>query len=303
MTEEDQGTEEAPETPEGDSGEGTPEAPEATPQSDGDDWRAPIQDEGARKFADSFSSPAAAAEAAHKFRQQLSTAIVVPGEDADDEAKAEFRKKMGVPEKATGYEITPPDSLPEELQEQVFTSEAGVAALDRYRAVAHEHNMSPTALQALVDENIAQFVEAQGAADKEREAGVENANNALKTEWGKDFETNENFGKEAIKTFDADGSLVKLLEGATADGIQLGDHPAFRKAFANIGRSMGEDGFHVTPSEGESQDIKGRLAELMGLMDTDMPKYQSAPVQNEIQKLNTKLAGDAPIVGSQGVAA
>ena len=95
---EDQGTEETTETVE--APEGGEEITTETPEATNGEWRDTIQDEGARKFADSFTTPGAGVEAAYKFRQQLSKAIVVPGEDADDGAKAEFRKKMGVPEEA-----------------------------------------------------------------------------------------------------------------------------------------------------------------------------------------------------------
>ncbi len=270
-----------------------------TTETQSDDWRASIEDEGARKFADSFQSPAAAAEAAHKFRQQLSTSVVVPGEDADDETKADFRKKMGIPEESSGYTIEPPKDLPEELQAQVFDSDEGKALLDDFRAKMHAVNAPSEAVQQAVETYMGYLVEGEKKQAKDREEALGAADNALKVEWGKDFEANENFGIQAVKTFGG-GEFAKFLEETQADGIQLGNHPAFRKAFAAIGRSMGEDGFHVTPSEGEAQGIQEQLSELMGLMDTDFEKYKTPSVQSKIQALNEKLTGDGPSVGSQG---
>lgn len=301
MAEEEVQTEETPTDPPVETPEEAPvEAPEATPD---DDWRASIEDEKARKFADSFTSPAAAAESAFKMRQQLSKAIVPPGKDADEDAMADYRKKIGVPESPEGYELKPSENLPEEVREEVFESDEGKTLLNDFIAKMHATNATPAQVQTAVDAYMGYIVAGQQASNEEMQKKVESLDNDLKREWGKDAEANERFGKQAVKTFDTDGSLTDMLEEATYQGVQLGNHPAFRKTFAQIGRSMGEDGFQVTPSGEEAESLQGKLDELMGLLNTDPEKYKSPAVQRQIDQINEKLHGDGPIVGAEGRAA
>ena len=264
-----------------------------------DDWRAPIGDEKARDFANTFATPALAAEAAYKFKQQISKGISIPDENSDEDAIKDYRSKLGIPSEADGYKLEAPKDLSDELKESVFESEEGKVVLDRFRAVAHKNNVSPQALQEIVSEYLQLTAESQQTINGDATRNVEAATDNLKREWGKDFEANENYGREAVTTF-GDTEFVKFLEDTTVDGVQLGDHPAFRRTFAVIGRSVGEDGFQAKPSESESGSINDELDELYGLMNTNMEKYQSAAVQSRITTLNERIHGDAPIVGSEG---
>ena len=284
------------------SEEVAPEATEETTEEvvDLNDWRQSIKDEKVRAFADRFTSPVAAVETAYKFQQTISKGITVPGKDADEDTVKDFRKKLGIPDAPEGYKVDPPKGLPEELQVEIFESDDGKAVLDRFRTIAHQANIPPAGFQAMVAEFATLSAEGTSQQAKMRAEAVDAANDALKKEWGKDFDANENYGIQAVKTFDQDGSLTAFLEETIVDGVQLGNHPAFRKAWANVGRNMGEDGFHVTPGEGETQGIQEELDSLYDLMDSNETKYRSNAVQNRIQALEGKLHGDGAIVGSGG---
>lgn len=290
-------TPESTETSEKTATEILAEKTESTETSD--DWRSSIEDEKARDFSNTFATPALAAEAAYKFKQQISKGFPVPDENSDEDTIKDYRSKLGIPSEPGGYKLEAPKDLSDELKESVFESEQGKVVLDRFRAVAHKNNMSPQALQEIVSEYLQLSAESQQTLNGDASKAIETANDDLKREWGKDFEVNENFGKDAVRDF-GDTEFVKFLEETKVDGMQLGDHPAFRRTFAVIGRSIGEDGFQAKPSESETGSIGDELDELYKLMNTDEEKYKSSAVQNRITMLQERLHGDAPIVGSQG---
>ena len=84
-------------------------------------WRDSIDDEGVRKLADRYNSPADMARAHAELNRELSQRIKVPGTDATDEDVLKFRKALGVPETADGYEIARPEIVSEEAFEAETT--------------------------------------------------------------------------------------------------------------------------------------------------------------------------------------
>ena len=99
---------------EGEGGEG----------SGGDDWRAPITDPDAQKFAKSSTDLNHLVGRALEMRKQLSTAIQIPGKDASDDDVAAYRKATGVPAEATGYKFDVPEGREPAEADKAFQSAA-----------------------------------------------------------------------------------------------------------------------------------------------------------------------------------
>src|SRR3546814_17122436 len=91
----------------------------------------------------------------------------------------------------------------------------------------------------------------QEKAAAERRAEAETS---LRREWGGDHERNLTFAQRAVRSF-GDDTFVDFLESQEVEGVKLGDHPAFVRAFAAIGRAMGED----QPTTGAGERGGGRL--------------------------------------------
>ena len=78
------------------------------------------------------------------FDKKQENVIQRPGEDAEDEEKAEFRKilakELGAPDSVDAYDITKPEGIPDELKYSEDV-EKGIKEL------ALKHNISPAALK------------------------------------------------------------------------------------------------------------------------------------------------------------
>src|SRR3546814_2085387 len=105
-----------------------------------------------------------------------------------------------------------------------------------------------------VTESLAQ----QEKAAAERRAEAETS---LRREWGGDHERNLTFAQRAVRSF-GDDTFVDFLESQEVEGVKLGDHPAFVRAFAAIGRAMGEDQPLTGAGERGGGSLQARIAAL-----------------------------------------
>ena len=121
---------------------------------------------------------------------------------------------------------------------------------------------------------------------------------ALRRDWGGDHERSLALARRAVQSFGGE-AFAEFLESQDAEGVKLGDHPAFVRAFAAIGGSLGEDS--VLQGEGEAGGgLQARIDALHDLQDSAPQKYASRGVQSELQALYAKLYGGQPVVGSEG---
>ncbi len=261
-------------------------------------WRDSITDDKARKFAETFSIPADAANAAFKFRQQLSNSILKLGKKPTEDETKTFRKALGVPDTHEGYKVDIPADLPEQLQ----LDDAGKARLDNYLKGMHEAGATPDVVQRGVDLYygfLAEELDAQqkGVADATTQADAD-----LAREWGKDAKRNDEFARRAYVTF-GDEATAKWLEDTIVDGVKLGDHPRMRRMYSNIGRNMGEGRLQMPVSEERGGDIQTRMDEIHSWQHGDakeQEKYKRPAIQKELAGLYREQYGSAPIVGSEG---
>ena len=226
----------------------------AEPAAQGD-WRDSITDEKVRKFAGQFASPAEAAKAALEFRQKLSNTIRKPGEDATEEEIEKFREQIGIPKDVSGYEIQVPEDLPGEY------SLAEDEGLQDFVVKMHDAGAPKEVVKAATDWYYNAIMEHSKQEAAMLATSIEKASSELRKEWGGEFDANVEGARRAFKQFGGE-QMEKALSEATYEGVAIGNHPAFIKAFASIWKRIGEDGFKATMTDEEKASTEDKLKEL-----------------------------------------
>ena len=238
-----------------DSGEGDDHS------EDGAAWRGTIEDPKHQRLAGRYDSPATLTAALSEAQTQLQQRVKVPGAESTETEIAAYHKAVGVPADEAGYGLT--KNRPLHISEEVFGSDEMQAGLQKYQAVAKEHNISKAGLDALTEVTYqaeAAKAKAQEAADIENlEAGEAN----LRTLWGKDYDRNVEIGDAMLGRFQA----MDLGQIELAGGKLLGSHPDFIKFIGMAGRLHGEGDLH------------------MGLIGSD----KGADLQQEIDSLTAEI--------------
>lgn len=271
-------------------GETEQESGERGGETETSDWRDRIADTKLKEFASRFSSEEDLAKTALQFRQKLSNAIVPPGKDATDEEIAEFNKKLGVPDSPEEYKVEySTDDLPEFVDSERF--EEGI---EGFKKKMHESGAPPQVVQAAIDWYVSDVKEQTEALTKQYEQAYEEAESNLKTEWGADYDANLEHAKRAIKQFGGD-ELGDLLKQATVGGKPLGSHPDVVKAFAQIGRRIGEGGLQIAMGEDEKQETTQKLDDLTAQANDAMDRGERATADRlfkQRDELAKKFYGD-----------
>jgi len=259
------------------------------------DWRSAIAEPGLRRVAEKFTSPAEVVKSYAALQSRLGRSVVKPGPDAGPEELAAYRRQLGVPESAEGYDV----QLPEDLPPALHGDEAGEALQRDFLKAMHEAGASNEVVQKALDwyyGNVTQNLAQQQKSAAERRAESEAS---LRLEWGGDHERNLTFARRAVQSF-GDAAFADFLDSQEAEGVKLGDHPAFVRAFAAIGRAMGEDLPLSGAGESGGGSLQARIDALHALQDRDPQRYASRAVQSELQSLYGRLYGGQPVVGSEG---
>ena len=201
--------------------------------------------------------------------------IPMPKGDDDVEGWNRVYDSLGRPKSAEEYKLPVPEG---------DTGEFAKLAAGRF------HELGLTGKQA---QGLAEWWNAQQAgmieqANASKSSNTEAEITGLKTEWGKAYDENVEFGRRAAREYGLDGEKLTRMEAALGTGEML-------KLMARIGRSTGEaafvdgepgnKGFGMTPAAAQS-----RIAALR--QDADWSaKYLSgnADAKAELEKL-TKLA-------------
>ena len=242
--------------------DGAPEV-QIEPQDDGSmDWRASIDDPSLLRLAERYESPAAMAKAVADLRRETATRIKPLGSDPTPEEIVAFRRQTGVPDEATAYGFV--------SEEQDVQSEANQAFRSAMAEAMHGAHVTQAQADAL-NEAFNDYVARQQAdAELASAAALEKSVVALKREFGADYDRNIELARRAAKEFGSD-DFVDFLETKFVDGSPLGDHPAFVKAFARIGRNAGEAPIDIdmSTSGGATLDerIRSKRSEVQAALD------------------------------------
>lgn len=262
-------------------------------------WRQAIADDKVRRFAERFSSPAELAEAALGLRQRLSKTVTVPGKRASATERAAFNKALGVPGDYSGYEAGYPDSLPAHLKP---AEGEGGERLDGFLKLAHSAGLTQKQVDATLGWYFEQVQTLDAAQRGSRQEATDKAGAELAREWGGDFKASAELAARAAEVFGGD-DLMELVDRAEIDGVKLGDHPQFVKAFAAVGRAMREaEPLIGMPGDGAA-DLERRHADLTRRLNDAIDRGDSALVQrldSERNRVSARLVGTDPIVGADG---
>lgn len=180
--------------------------------------------------------------------------LVMPKDDKDAEGIKAFRTKLGVPEKAEGYELPLTEGDKGEFAKVVSTW-------------FHEQGVPKTAAQSIAgkwNEHIGALVKASEDAEKaesERQLGT------LKSEWGGDFDKHAEFARRFVRAAGWDDAKVAAYEKAFGTAAMLKDFHTFGSKFQEspIAGSAGGSGASFTMSKQAAQSKleeirKGRMA-------------------------------------------
>jgi len=194
-------------------------------------------------WASKFKSFDDAVKSALELESKMGTMVAIPGEDATPEQKAEFYKRLGVPEKPEEYELPEIDGL--EYDEEAIAEFKGLAKeLNLTKEQAKKFYEYAASKSKAIQEQAAQQMEENEAKRKaEKEAVI----STLKKEWGDDFEPNQQILKRGFANY-ATPSLIKKI-----NDTGLGNDVDLVKLFYELGKTVMEDpGAHSrTTSYGE----------------------------------------------------
>lgn len=267
----------------------TGSAPEIGPASgpgsaapDTDDWRTGLAPE-MQAFARQFASPADAVRTALDLRQKLSTSVQVPGPDADPGSRLEIFNRLGRPETPDGYVVTAPETVPDWVSlEDDAVRGAQMSFLEAMHGAGATQEMVDAALTWYWD----RLADSEAARDRGLEADFAAAEAGLRREWGRDFEKNIEHAGRAVAAFGG-GDLGEMLEQ-----YGLSNHPAVLRAFARVGRTMGEDDMISGSISDTTRDQLRRRAE--DLVSED-DYWTNEAHQREMREIMLRLYGDKEI--------
>lgn len=208
-----------------------------------EDWRAAIEDPELQRLAQRYESPAALTKAVADLRRETATRVKPLGDDPTDEEIAAYRRQTGVPETVDGYDFAAPDGY--ETNESDFAFRSAMAE------AMHSAHVTGAQASALNDAFNTFVAQQQAEAETGASESLEHNIAALRQEFGAEYDRNVEQARRAAREFGSAG-FIDFLETRTVDGVPLGDHPEFVRAFARIGNGVGEA---PIDAEGGASDV------------------------------------------------
>lgn len=260
-------------------GEGTNKPGEPKPPEGGEEWPKWLS-QGPDKYKEneSFKGMPNIGDLQDSYLalvEDKKASIKVPGKDATEEEIHAYWNALGRPEKSEDYKFEEtqfPEGLPksEEL-EKSYTQLAHALGLTNPQAEGLYKFYNDIMINAFNEQKKAK----EGAQEAVEKAATE-ADEALRKEWGKDYDANKELMKRAMMQFGGEGF------GALMDSSELGNNPTIIKAFVNIGKKMGEGEFiEGKPSPGKAQTEEEKAKEMYPDMAKDGIPYRQEIVPKE----------------------
>lgn len=166
--------------------------------------------------------------------------LQMPTEKSTVEEKREYLTKLGVPEEAAKYSFEEP-SLPEGLTfDENF--------LNRFKQAAFLAEMPQGAATKIFNWYHGELVDQHNRRAAAQEAAATEAMTVLKTEWGANWDKNQEVFRRGVRAIGGD----QLFDWMQAK--KLDNDPVFLKIFYNVGLKMTEatvPGEPVPPGEGQ----------------------------------------------------
>lgn len=152
----------------------------------------------------------------------------MPKDAADTENWGKLYTKLGVPDKAEGYDFKDVKATDgTELNTDLAT---------RLRTIAHENKMTPAAAKAMASSYVKLMDEAKAGESAEYARTLENEKGTLRTNWGGNAASNMVIAQNAAAKLGVEPDALKTLEKTVG-------YSKVMDMFRKIGVTMGEDRF------------------------------------------------------------
>ena len=204
--------------------------------------------------------------------------MATPSEKAKPEEWDKYYNSLGRPEKPDGYKFSPIENLHSGIK---ITPEMETA----FSGIVHKHGLSSKQAEGMRKDYYEGISNALTKRDEKTSSDKHEAEKALRTEWGGEYDNNLNKAKRLIDKFGG-------ADGREAFG-ELGNNPQVLKVIANISKKFSEDGFVRGNQETntEQKDAKQKLDGIM--MDKDHPYWNKVAGHDlaveEVKRLQTIL--------------
>ncbi|MCK5149096.1 hypothetical protein KAR48_20235 [bacterium] len=216
-----------------------------------------------------YASPRAAMDAMVNAQNKISSGglVKIPGKDATKEELAQYRKDIGVPEEAKGYDLA--------LGDGMVIGDEDKALVDEFLGVAHAGNYT----QQQVTDGLNWYYQNQENLLAERyEADAtfhSEAEEELRAEWGVEYKPNQNIMANYLGTDFGEGVAELITTARLSDGTLLADHPDILRGFV----------------------AKARAANPMGALVPGSGTKQAAAAEAQIETLEKKMETDGALKG------
>ena len=191
--------------------------------SDNQDWRSSLPDELKNDATlQNFKDVESLAKTVVHQQKVLGSRIPIP---KTDEEKSELYSKLGRPETSEQYEVNIPDTHKNYVNENDFK---------QFKNIAHQIGLNNDQMKAIVDFQI-QSIDNQLSTEPSKVAVQrEETENALKKEWGYEYDKNVRAAQRALDVY-GDDEIRQLMN------TEAGNNPAVVKMFARLGAEVTED--------------------------------------------------------------
>ena len=178
-----------------------------------------------------FKDPDSVYKSYVELEKKMGGATKMPNEDSAPEEVDSFYSKLGMPENEKDYEIS--DDLPDIKLNK--TSEDGFRKFARSQRFTKDQFKA--AHKFYLDSLSSMQKEIGRKGEEEKDAAIED----LRKDWGNAYDKNVEIARRGVKT--NGGRIASLLEKATLDGMQLGNHPDVIRHYYDLGRQDSDDVF------------------------------------------------------------
>lgn len=192
--------------------------------SDNQDWKSSLSDELKNDATlQNFKDIESLAKTVVHQQKVLGGRIPLP---KTDEEYNELYNKLGRPEDPNKYEV----NIPQEYQ-QYFKKEN----VEEFKNVAHKIGLNNKQVNALLDYQVNSIKYEMDNEPASMAAERDQTTQALKQEWGYDYDKNIRAAERALNVY-GDDELRDLVQNTNA-----GNNPAVIKFFARLGAEITED--------------------------------------------------------------
>lgn len=247
------------------------EAPAEQPAAD--NWRTRMANGDDKRLSrlERYGSEEAVADALFAAQQKISSGDMLPklGDNPSDDELAAYRKDMGIPETAEGYEYKLPEG---------FTfGEADKPYLDKMLKGMHAQNATPGQIDTMLN-LYAQNLEEEALQHQARDTSDREATeDALRNEYGNEYRANVNMVQNFLSTAPEDVQSM-LLNGRGPDGTAFMNSPEMVRWLNGVVREVNPAASVVKMTGRDTMaNVNDEIKSLKADMDADINAWHKAP--------------------------